>query len=201
MFILSTSSQSIESLITEARERLDGHTKSLKRLDILLTRANGKIEKIVSSMKGNYIAVICSKDNMFFGEFLHGSLDYFRDLTLTYKNDAEFIERLASQSAEEEDSFEKDHTIVAGDFMYMSWGHEQTNIDFLEVIKVSKKTVTVRKVGQTYDYDTMTTSPIAGSFESEPTRLTANGRNEIRYEDQLAHLCGASKACRFSDQG
>lgn len=54
-----------------------------------------------------------------------------------------------------------------GDILYTSWGYEQTNIDFYEVIKATAKTVTVNQIKseKTYTGDmTGTAKPIVGAF-------------------------------------
>lgn len=35
-----------------------------------------------------------------------------------------------------------------GDLMYCSWGYEQTNIDFYQIVEVKKKSIVIRRVGQ-----------------------------------------------------
>jgi hypothetical protein len=59
---------------------------------------------------------------------------------------------------------EPKHNIKPGDIFYNSWGYEQTNIDFYQVVKTTAKTITLRQVkGRTHDYDTyhMTGSKVA----------------------------------------
>lgn len=61
-----------------------------------------------------------------------------------------------------------------GDILYNSWGWEQTNIDFYQVVKSSDKTVTIRPIGQNQTYNahsmTGTCVPIKDSFIGEPSR-------------------------------
>ena len=38
------------------------------------------------------------------------------------------------------------HNIQAGDILYNSWGWEQTNIDFYQVVSVTKKTIKIRRI-------------------------------------------------------
>jgi len=40
------------------------------------------------------------------------------------------------------------HTFKAGDCLYQSWGYEQTNIDFFEIIEVLPKSVKIRPISQ-----------------------------------------------------
>lgn len=39
--------------------------------------------------------------------------------------------------------------IKPGDIFYCSWGYDQTNIDFYQVIKRTAKMITVRRIGRT----------------------------------------------------
>ena len=39
------------------------------------------------------------------------------------------------------------HNIQIGDILYSSWGYDQTNIDFYEVVAVSGKAVAIREIG------------------------------------------------------
>jgi hypothetical protein len=60
-----------------------------------------------------------------------------------------------------------------GDILYSSWGYEQTNIDFYEVVKASAKTVTVRKIksAKTYTGDmTGKSEPMPGEYVGEEMR-------------------------------
>jgi len=59
-----------------------------------------------------------------------------------------------------------------GDLMYDSWGYDQTNIDFFQVVEVGKKSVKVRKISQNYvksaGMDCEYVSPAVDQFISEP---------------------------------
>lgn len=41
---------------------------------------------------------------------------------------------------------EPQHNIKVGDFFVCKWGYEQTNVDFYQVVKTTKKTVTVQQL-------------------------------------------------------
>ncbi|OIN57144.1 hypothetical protein [Arsenicibacter rosenii] len=41
------------------------------------------------------------------------------------------------------------HTLKEGDILYSSWGWEQTNIDFFQIIAVKSKTLTLQEIGAT----------------------------------------------------
>ena len=49
---------------------------------------------------------------------------------------------------------EPKHDIKPGDIFYNSWGYEQTNIDFYQVVSVTAKTITLRAIkGTSNDYN------------------------------------------------
>jgi hypothetical protein len=59
---------------------------------------------------------------------------------------------------------EPKHNIKPGDIFYNSWGYDQTNIDFYQVIKTTAKTITLRKIkSKSDDYNAyyMTGSKVA----------------------------------------
>jgi len=59
---------------------------------------------------------------------------------------------------------EPKHNIKPGDIFYNSWGYEQTNIDFYQVVSTTTKTITLRAIkGTSNDYNTyhMTGSKVA----------------------------------------
>lgn len=51
-----------------------------------------------------------------------------------------------AETAAEKSSFE--HKYEVGDILYSSWGYDQTNVDFYEVVKVTKKSIKVVKIAQ-----------------------------------------------------
>lgn len=59
-----------------------------------------------------------------------------------------------------------------GDILSSSWGYEQTNIDFYQVIEVKHKSIVIREIAQQKEqgqYDmTGTCTPIKDHFKSEP---------------------------------
>lgn len=68
---------------------------------------------------------------------------------------AEFVEKyfakLARRAAEKAERQAKvkgfEHTLKKGDVLYSSWGYDQTNIDFYEVVEVvGKKSVKIQKI-------------------------------------------------------
>lgn len=68
------------------------------------------------------------------------------------------------------------HDFKVGDILDSSWGYDQTNIDFYEVIEVSEKTIVVRKIGSRVveskagGADYVAAQP--GKYIGEPKRVT-----------------------------
>ena len=72
-------------------------------------------------------------------------------------------------------------TVEIGTIFYSTWGYEQTNIDYYEVVKSTPKTVTVRMIAQDAVENDMrgTCTPCPGHFIGEPIR-----RKVQRYCDE-----------------
>lgn len=59
------------------------------------------------------------------------------------------------------------HTLKIGDFLNSSWGYEQTNVEFYQIVSVTEKTVTFREVAQTRErtsHDSGVCAPIRDAF-------------------------------------
>lgn len=75
--------------------------------------------------------------------------------------------------------------LVVGDILYTSWGYDQTNVEFFEVVKTSgKRTVELmrinaRMVDSLSDY-TDDLMPIKGSFITEGYRSQENGTYRVK---------------------
>lgn len=93
-----------------------------------------------------------------------------------------FLEnRLAIKASEEARKAEKkkaleNNPFQVGDLMYDSWGYEQTNIDFYQVIEVKNKSVVIQpikgKMVPSQGYSSMAglTAPVKDSFCGEPIK-------------------------------
>jgi hypothetical protein len=68
--------------------------------------------------------------------------------------------------------------LQVGDIYVSTWGYEQTNVNFYQVIKVTAKTVTVREIEarlhETTGYLSRTVMPVRGAFKfnAVPIRRT-----------------------------
>jgi len=102
------------------------------------------------------------------------------------KNLADTLAFKAEQKAKRKARNGKGHDIPIGAIFNFSWGYEQTNQNFYQVVSVTKCTVDVREIGSEL-VDGMDTGPMAGhvvavpdSFIGEPQRkrvqFTPDGR-------------------------
>ena len=71
-------------------------------------------------------------------------------------------------------------TVQIGTIFSCSWGYEQTNVDFYEVVKVTKASVVVREIGTATESSdgnwTGYARPCPGNFLGEPmTKRLATG--------------------------
>lgn len=97
------------------------------------------------------------------------------------------IERRAEQKrAEREARKEEGHPLEVGTVLVSSWGWEQTNIDYYEVVKViGKTTVEVREIAQ----ESKETSsmqgvciPVPGRYVGEAMRRRTNARGLVKID-------------------
>ena len=84
----------------------------------------------------------------------------------------------------------KPHSLKVGDILYSSWGYDQTNIDFYQVIEVNSPTmVTIQGIADNATQDGYmqgTRTPCKGQFHGDPMRRKASAGNSVRI-DQSAH--------------
>ena len=101
--------------------------------------------------------------------------------------------RLADKKAKSEEKKAWQHNVKVGDFFYSSWGYDQTNVNFYQVLAlIGKKSVVIREVNikvtetkGTCDY----VVPIPGDFrkENEFTKRISLG-NRISFDYRSASL-------------
>jgi hypothetical protein len=78
-----------------------------------------------------------------------------------------------------------------GDILYTSWGWEQTNVDFYQVIRVIKKKIIVRKVAKDYtetQYMAGYSTPIYGFFVTGEIQVSTTGETSAKIEREYANL-------------
>lgn len=69
------------------------------------------------------------------------------EVTRTFKNVAERAEYKAARKAKAAEA-QANHGVKVGDVFRSSWGYDQTNVDYYQVVAVGKKTATFCKIAQ-----------------------------------------------------
>jgi hypothetical protein len=69
------------------------------------------------------------------------------------------------------------HTFKVGDILYSSWGYDQTNVEFYQIIETTEKTVTFREICQSRSRDGQLAdsgicSPIKGMWTNDSKPYT-----------------------------
>jgi len=89
------------------------------------------------------------------------------------------------------------HTLNVGDVLYASWGYDQTNIDFFEVVSVkSKKSVVIRELAQENDHSgdmSGCTMPIRGEYCDDAITKRVNIGNRIKLDCSRTASCWDGK--------
>ncbi|MGS0621257.1 hypothetical protein [Xanthomonas oryzae] len=98
-----------------------------------------------------------------------------------------FIERrqrVADAHAERRAEAKRPHTLAVGAVLVSSYGYEQTNVDFYQVVAVQNRTVTLRELVQDRQdtgHMSGTTTPVPGQYtKAEPIRKRVNPRNGVK---------------------
>jgi hypothetical protein len=76
------------------------------------------------------------------------------------------------------------HTLKVGDILYASWGYDQTNIDFYQVVAVREKSVTLREINQNKTETGWlqgTCTPRKDDFVSEPVLKRVTEGNTVSF--------------------
>jgi len=85
-----------------------------------------------------------------------------------------YAEKFIADAEKNHAEMNKAPKLVVGDILYASWGYDQTNIDYYEVVKVSGLSVTVAEIAseRVYVNDSMTGNsvPVPGKIIGEPMR-------------------------------
>jgi hypothetical protein len=130
----------------------------------------------------------------------------FRSIERMVEYCSEWIERVEKNiNSENERKAKKkeaqknmNHNFVEGSIIYNSWGYDQTNIDFYQIIEVKAKSVIIREIASSYvsgtkGYMCANVKPVKNSFVGEPilkkivTSVNYNGN--ISYNLSSKHGC------------
>ena len=65
---------------------------------------------------------------------------YFEDIAASYESKKKYAEKKKAMAAENQESYK------VGNILYSSWGYDQTNIDYYQVIEKTAKMVTIQKI-------------------------------------------------------
>lgn len=115
------------------------------------------------------------------------------DTSFNYNTCQTFIKKLSDIKEYKEPQ----HNIKVGDIFYHSWGYEQTNIDFYQVIAVTAKTVSIREIKDVVDkYDSLQlrgeTKPLKDSFVNDKiirkTPYLLDGTWNLNFEYGIGRL-------------
>ena len=68
--------------------------------------------------------------------------EYFEDIAASYESKKKYAEKKKSMVAENLEKFN------VGDILVSSWGYDQTNIDFYQIVGRTDKMVTIRAIGK-----------------------------------------------------
>lgn len=93
----------------------------------------------------------------------------------------------AAQARDERSQARKafQHSLEVGDILRASWGYDQTNIDFYEVIAVNGKAVTIREIAQQKQetgYMSGDCVPVPGNYTGKPMRKLVQAGNCVKIE-------------------
>lgn len=75
------------------------------------------------------------------------------------------------------------NTLAIGDILYASWGYEQTNVDYFQVINVTPKMVTFREI----EAEQKETGFMCGDIIPKPDKFTKDSREYTRPVRQLSY--------------
>ncbi len=96
------------------------------------------------------------------------------------------------------------HSLQVGDIFYSSWGYDQTNIDFFEVVRLSgKQSVDLRPIAAEVKYDSAVYGkkrPLKGKFKGDIIYKSRRVRkdNYVNIDDTRVASLGEDKFYAFS---
>ena len=71
--------------------------------------------------------------------------EYFEDIAASYESKKKYANKKKEMAAENQDKYK------VGDILCSSWGYDQTNIDFYQIVKKTKSMITIHQIGKEYD--------------------------------------------------
>lgn len=77
------------------------------------------------------------------------------------------------------------HTLRPGDILCGSWGYDQTNVSFYQVVRVTEKSARIRRIRSTHQDDCHVV-PLKDQYASEEeTTRRVSGHGEVRLSSYL----------------
>lgn len=130
----------------------------------------------------------------------------FRSVERMIEYCSEWIERVeANINSENERKAKKkeaqkamNHNFKEGMIIYNSWGYDQTNIDFYQVVESKEKSIKLRKICKSYvegseGFMSANVKPVENAFIGEPflkkVNLSVSYNGEISYYIKAEHGC------------
>lgn len=101
------------------------------------------------------------------------------------------LQKYEDLKAERRAKSKADHSLKVGDILDGSWGYDQTNVDFYQVVEVkSPKTVVIREIAsQTVEWNDHAWSgqcmPVKDKFTGDPMVKRPSGDNHIKMTSYL----------------
>ncbi|MCF3643317.1 hypothetical protein LXM94_25520 [Rhizobium sp. TRM95111] len=108
---------------------------------------------------------------------------------------AAYIERETANEArkrERQQAAKQPHTLEVGSILNTCWGYEQTNVEFYQVVAVSRSMVTLRQIAASTEntgFMSGRKTPHRDRFTGEPFRCRANATNSVKIDE----CCRASQ--------
>ena len=88
------------------------------------------------------------------------------------------------------------YTLQVGDILHYSWGYDQTNCDFFQVVSTTKNTVTLREIGSRTVPGSEVShgmadkrAPVPDVFYGEPITKRVSGDNYVSMDNGCASKC------------
>lgn len=110
------------------------------------------------------------------------------------KYEAAEAEKAARKAKQSEIQKNMVNPFKVGDILYASWGYEQTNIDFFQIVGVGKKSVTIQKIGQEITRHCAFMSeyvrPVKDSFVGEPASVNLRVEKYGNHQVYIPHRHG-----------
>lgn len=107
------------------------------------------------------------------------------DARLRVRQEVDKLDRVNERELRSSDKVAADHDYKVGDILYSSWGYDQTNIDFYEVVGVTSKSIKIRKVAnktvKSNGPDDFVV-PVKGRFIESPMTKRVKSRGEVKIE-------------------